>query len=134
MPDAVGVATWLGLDVTAPRVTTIGYFTTGGTATYHALQLSFNRRFGKGLSLTSGYNFGNSKDNVTGLGTSTGGYGNFIGPFAGAIENVKKYDWATSDFNIRHRFSFGANYELPSANHSQAQRARRSAVGKPMAA
>ncbi|MEK7830310.1 MAG: TonB-dependent receptor, partial [Acidobacteriota bacterium] len=98
---------------TAPRVTTIGYFTTNGSSTYHALQLSFNRRFGKGLSFTSGYNFGNSKDNITGLGTSTGGYGNFIGPFAGAIANVQKYDWATSDFNVRHRFSFGGNYELP---------------------
>ncbi len=63
--------------------------------------------------MTSGYNFGQSSDNITGLGTSTGGYGNFIGPFAGAIENVKKYDWGTSDFNVRHRFSFGANYELP---------------------
>jgi hypothetical protein len=98
---------------TAPRVTTIGYFTTNGASTYHALQLSFNRRFGKGLSFTSGYNFGNSHDNITGLGTSTGGYGNFIGPFASAIANVQKYDWAVSDFNVRHRFSFGGNYELP---------------------
>jgi hypothetical protein len=97
----------------APRVTTINYFTTGGASTYHALQMSFNRRFGKGLSVTSGYNFGNSRDSITGLGTSTGGYGNLIGPLAGAIENVKKYDWAVSDFNVRHRFSFGANYELP---------------------
>ncbi|NOT59415.1 MAG: hypothetical protein HOP19_04230, partial [Acidobacteria bacterium] len=98
---------------TAPRLTTIQLFTASGNATYNALQLSFNRRFGKGLSVTSGYNFGQSSDNITGLGTSTGGYGNFVGPYAGAIENVKKYDWATSDFNIRHRFSFGANYELP---------------------
>lgn len=98
---------------TAPRVTTINYFTTNGSSTYHALQLSFNRRFGKGLSFTSGYNFGNSHDNITGLGTSTGGYGNLIGPFAGAIDNVQKYDWAVSDFNVRHRFSFGGNYELP---------------------
>lgn len=97
----------------APRVTTIGYFTTNGHAIYHALQLSFNRRFGKGLSFTSGYNYGNSHDNVTGLGTSTGGYGNLIGPFANAIANVQKYDWAQSDFNVRHRFSFGGNYELP---------------------
>jgi hypothetical protein len=47
------------------------------------------------------------------LGTSTGGYGNLVGPFAGAIDNVQKYDWAVSDFNVRHRFSFGGNYELP---------------------
>ena len=99
--------------VTAPRVTTINYLTTHGSSSYNALQVSFNRRFNKGLTFTSGYNFGQGKDNVTGLGTSTGGYGNLIGPFAGAIANSQKYDWATSDFNIKHRFSFGGNYELP---------------------
>ncbi|MBI1760743.1 MAG: carboxypeptidase regulatory-like domain-containing protein [Acidobacteria bacterium] len=113
LPSGSATANPRPFAATAPRVTTIGYFTASGTSTYHALQLSFNRRFGKGLSLTSGYNFGNSHDNVTGLGTSTGGYGNLIGPLAGAIENVRKYDWAVSDFNVRHRFSFGANYELP---------------------
>jgi outer membrane receptor protein involved in Fe transport len=104
---------------TAPRVAGIGYFTTNGTSTYHALQLSFNRRFGKGLSFTSGYNFGNSHDNITGLGTSTGGYGNLIGPFSGALANVQRYDWAVSDFNVRHRFSFGGNYELPFGKNYQ---------------
>lgn len=97
----------------APRLTTIGYYTTQGSSTYHAFQLSFNRRFSKGLSFTSGYNFGNSHDNITGLGTSTGGYGNFIGPLSDAVANVQKYDWAVSDFNVRHRFSFAGNYELP---------------------
>ena len=30
-----------------------------------------------------------------------------------AIANIKTHDRATSDFDIRHRWSFGANYELP---------------------
>jgi hypothetical protein len=50
---------------------------------------------------------------VTGLGTSTGGYGMFAGPFDQVVANVKRYDRATSDFNIKYRWSFGGNYELP---------------------
>ncbi len=97
----------------APRLTTIGYFAFQGTASYDSMQLSFNRRLARGLSFTSGYTFADGQDNITGLGTSTGGYGNMIGPFGSAIENVKTYDWGRSDFNIRHRFAFGGNYELP---------------------
>ncbi|MGH9854305.1 MAG: TonB-dependent receptor domain-containing protein, partial [Blastocatellia bacterium] len=97
----------------APRVTTIGYLTPRGDASYNALQLSFNRRFSKGLSVTSGFTWAHGVDEVTGLGTSTGGYGNWVGPFAGAVENTKRYDRATSDFNIKYRWSLGANYELP---------------------
>ena len=77
LPSGTATANPRPYAVSAPRVTTIGYFTASGNSTYHALQMSFNRRFGKGLSITSGYNFGQSSDNVTGLGTSTGGYGNF---------------------------------------------------------
>ncbi len=98
---------------TAPRATAIGYLTPSGDASYNALQLSFNRRFTRGLSVTSGYTWAHGVDEVTGLGTSTGGYGNLAGPFAQAVENTKSYDRATSDFNIKHRWSLGANYELP---------------------
>src|SRR5262245_12493036 len=97
----------------APRATAIGFLTPRGDASYNALQLSFNRRFSRGLSLTSGYTWAHGVDEVTGLGTSTGGYGNLAGPFSEAIENAKRYDRATSDFNIKHRWSLGANYELP---------------------
>jgi len=97
----------------APRIATIAYFTTQGEAEYNALQLTFNRRFTQGLSLTSGFTYAHGEDDVTGLGTSTGGYGNRIGPLSQAVANVRNYDWATSDFNIKYRWSFGGNYELP---------------------
>src|SRR5262249_3955351 len=45
--------------------------------------------------------------------TSTGGYGNRIGSLAQAVANVRAYDWATSDFNIKYRWSFGGNYQVP---------------------
>jgi outer membrane receptor protein involved in Fe transport len=98
----------------APGVTSIGYLASHGNASYNALQVNFNRRFSRGLSVTSGYTWAHGIDDITGLGTSTGGYGNLIGPnLSQAIANIKKYDRATSDFNIKLRWSFGANYELP---------------------
>ena len=97
----------------APSLTTIGYFAFQGRATYNGLQVSFNRRFSRGLSLTSGFTYGDGKSNVTGTSTSTGAYGNKIGPFAQAIRNVQDYDWATSDFNVKYRWTLAGNYELP---------------------
>jgi outer membrane receptor protein involved in Fe transport len=97
----------------APRITTVAYFTSAGEAEYNALQISLNRRLAKGLSFTSGFTYAHGQDDVTGLGTSTGGYGNKIGPLSGAIDNVRSYDWATSDFDVKYRWSLGANYELP---------------------
>ncbi len=113
LPSGTATANPRPFAASAPRVTTIQYLTPSGNASYNALQLSFNRRFSNGLSTTSGFTWAHGVDEVTGLGTSTGGYGNFIGPFAGAIANAKAYDRATSDFNIKYRFSLGANYELP---------------------
>jgi hypothetical protein len=54
-------------------------------------------------------------DDITGLGTSTGGYGNLAGPLSQVVSNVRNYDWAVSDFNIKYRWSLGANYVLPFA-------------------
>ena len=96
-----------------PRLATIGYMTTSGSSEYNALQVSFNRRLSHGLTLTSGYSEARSHDNVTGIGTGTGGYGNLVGPLSQAIANTQKYDWGNSDFNILRRFTFGGNYDLP---------------------
>ena len=97
----------------APRLTTIGYYTTQGVSQYNALQVTFNRRLSKGLSFTTGFTYADSQDDITGLGTSTGGYGNLSGGLASVVKNIRQYDWATSDFNIKYRFSFGGNYQLP---------------------
>lgn len=96
-----------------PRLTTIAYFTSQGSSDYNALQINFNRRLSKGLSFMSGFNRASSHDNITGIGTSTGGYGLRIGPIAQAVANAQIYDWANSDFNIKNRFTFAGNYDLP---------------------
>jgi len=97
-----------------PALTGISYQTTNGSSEYNSIQLNFNRRLTRGLGFTSGYTYARGSDNITGLGTGTGGYGNFAGPnLAQAIANTQVYDWASSDFNIRSRFTFGGNYDIP---------------------
>jgi outer membrane receptor protein involved in Fe transport len=97
-----------------PRLGQIGYLTPQGSSEYNAFQTSFNRRLSKGLTFTSSYTYAVAHDNVTGLGTGTGGYGNLVGAgLAQAVKNVQTYDWANSDFNIKSRFTFGGNYDLP---------------------
>jgi len=98
---------------TFPQIGQVGYYTSHGNSEYNALQINFNRRLANGLSFTSGYTESRSHDNVTGLGTGTGGFGNLIGPLTGAFDRVNRYEWANSDFNIPRRFTFGGNYNLP---------------------
>src|SRR5262249_42985376 len=96
-----------------PRIGQVTYFTNHGNSEYNPLPTSFNRRLGQRLSLTSGYTESRSHDNVTGIGTGTGGYGNLMGPLPDAFDRINRYDWANSDFNILRRFTFGGNYDLP---------------------
>jgi hypothetical protein len=113
LPSGIATPNPRPFATSAPRLTTIGYFAFQGNSSYNALQISFNRRLARGLSFSSGFTHGSGKDNVTGTGTSTGGYGNKIGPIASAIENIREYEWAASDFNVRYRWTFGGNWELP---------------------
>ncbi|MBZ5724312.1 MAG: TonB-dependent receptor [Acidobacteriia bacterium] len=96
------------------KVSSIEYLTTHGTSSYNAMQLSFQRRFSRGLSLTSGYTYAHGIDDITALSTGTGAYGTAIGPtLAQAVANTAINDRSTSDFNIRNRWTVAANYELP---------------------
>src|SRR5262249_16788092 len=102
-----------------PQIGQVGYYTSHGNSEYNALQINFNRRLGNGLSFTSGYTEARSHDNVTGLGTGTGGFSNSIGPLPGAFDRINRYDWANSDFNIPRRFTFGGNDDLPFVRNLQ---------------
>lgn len=75
-----------------------------GSSTYHALGLSLERRFSKGLSLQSRYTWSHSiNDGSVGGGESSG------------PENVNclECDKGPSAFDVRHNFVLNAVYELP---------------------
>lgn len=77
-----------------------------GKLNYNGLQAIFTRRFGQGLSATSSYTWGKSLSNT---GTPAGGCsGCSLWP-----SQWETYDYGSSANDIRQRFAFTANYQLP---------------------
>jgi hypothetical protein len=73
---------------------------------YDALQLKFQRRLSKGLQALASYSFSHSIDNA-----STDAFANYINtPGGGSYQAADRGD---SDFDIRHAFTAGVTYDVP---------------------
>ncbi len=84
----------------------VGITDNTATSDYHALQLSFQQRLSRGLQALASYTFSHSIDN-----SSTDAVISFNTPGAIANPNV---DRGNSNFDIRHSFTAGIAYDLPS--------------------
>lgn len=83
---------------------------------YDALQLKFVRRLSQGLQALASYSFSHSTDIA-----STDAFANYLNtPSGGAYPNIDKGD---SDFDIRHSFTAGVTYDLPTPGQQKALRA-----------
>jgi Carboxypeptidase regulatory-like domain len=78
-----------------PNVTTIGLFSSDFDSTYNALQVTFQRRHRNGLTIGSNYVLAHTQ---------------WTQPTPNDVNVLERFD---ADFDIRHRFVFSANYELP---------------------
>jgi hypothetical protein len=86
------------------------------TSDYHALQLKFQRRLSRGLQALASYSFSHSIDSA-----STDAFANYLNtPRTLANPNIDRDD---SDFDIRHAFTAGVTYDLPSPRLDKAARA-----------
>jgi hypothetical protein len=91
-----------------PNVGGIGDYISQGSSTYHALQVSFQRRYSKGITIGSNYTWSHSIDDTTTLSfEGQEGWGN-ANPF-----NVQALETGNSDLDLRHRFVAYSTYELP---------------------
>ena len=91
---------------------------TNNTATsdYHALEVKFERRLSRGLQALASYTFSRSIDIA-----STDAFANYLNtPGGGAYQNADRGD---SDFDIRHAFTAGVTYSLPSPGSNKFMRA-----------
>jgi outer membrane receptor protein involved in Fe transport len=81
-----------------------------GKSWYNSLQTKLERRFSEGLSILSTYVFSKAVDNspgnfcTGGTGPSTCGFSNPLRP---------ELDKGRADFDVPHRFTFAAVYDLP---------------------
>ena len=90
-----------------PNLAGITYALSDGLSNYHAFQFSAEKRLTHGLNFLASYTFGKSIDNVP---TSFGGGAD--GPVPQNIRD-RSADRGLSGFNIRHRFTYSTNYQLP---------------------
>ena len=89
------------------------------TSDYHALQLKFQRRFSRGLQALASYTWSHSIDIA-----STDAFATYLNtPTSVANPNI---DRGNSDFDIRHAFTAGVAYNLPSP---QSNKIAHAAVG-----
>src|SRR6266851_3834245 len=90
------------------------------TSDYHALQLKFQRRLSRGLQALASYTFSHSIDSA-----STDTFANYLNT-PGSLANAS-VDRGNSDFDIRHAFTAGVTYNLPSVGSNRVAHAALSA-------
>jgi len=85
--------------------------TSRGYANYDAMVLGFQRRYKAGLTVSSNYVFGRAFANTDGQGSPCA--------TCGIVLNNDRYDYGPGGFNVRHRVTLTANYELPFAKSTK---------------
>lgn len=88
----------------APGLGSTGIVEPTGNSTFHALQLTLERRFSKGFSILANYQFGKSIDSAS---ANKGTGVNQTNPFNAA------FDKGRSDFDRTQVFNFSSLWELP---------------------
>jgi hypothetical protein len=91
----------------APGVVSLNYASTSGNSAYNALQISAEKRFSSGLGFLTAYTWSHAMDNVP---LQQGGNGD--GPVPQDVR-YRFLDRGNSSFDIRHRWTQTALYNLP---------------------
>jgi len=91
-----------------PGLGSVGEYFSEGTSSYHSLQLSYQRSYSNGLTVSANYTYSHAIDDATDLSLEgQEGFSN-ADPF-----DLKKFENGSSDLDLRHRFVATATYELP---------------------
>jgi len=86
-----------------PYIGIINFLSNLSQSNYNGLQTTLTQRTAHGLSFTVGYTYSHSLDD--------GSYN--ISPFLPQDSTRPGLEYASSDFDVRHRFTFTATYALP---------------------
>jgi hypothetical protein len=86
-----------------PAVTSINYLENGYNSNYSSMQLSFQRRYSKGLTFNVNYTWSHG---LTSAMSQTSA-------ISGLLRNNRRYDYGNSDLDIRNRIALMLNYDLP---------------------
>jgi len=86
-----------------PYLGFINFANNGGYSRYNSLQTTITKRMSRGLSFVAGYTYAHGLDNAS------------INRFSGLPQDSTQpnLEYASSDFDIRHRLTFTSTYNLP---------------------
>jgi len=90
-----------------PKVTSMPIIESNGQGSYNALQVSFDRRPKKGLTVGANYTYARNLDDA--LATSVNGSDGY----AVIPSKIATVDYGNSDLDQRHRINASVNYSLP---------------------
>jgi hypothetical protein len=90
----------------------VGVTDNSATSDYNALQVKFQRRLSNGLQALASYTFSHSIDIA-----STDAFANYVN--APAFVTNPNLDRGDSDFDIRHSFTAGVTYALPTPERNR---------------
>ena len=86
-----------------PYLNYINMYSNYGYSNYNSLQATLTERVSHGLNFTAGYTYGHGLDD---------GSENRFGPLPQDSTNPRA-EYASGDFDVRHRFTFTTGYQLP---------------------
>jgi len=93
---------------TLPSLGSVGEYFSEGSSSYNSLQVSFQRNYHNGLTVSANYTYSHAIDDATDLSLEgQEGFSN-ADPFA-----LKRFETGSSDLDLRHRFVATSAYELP---------------------
>ncbi len=98
-----------------PRFASVLELQSNGISNYNGLSASVNHRFSHGFSATLNYNYSHSLDDVSNGGLSQYNLTNAANSFRIQVDpnNLKRLNYADSDYDFRHSLSANYFYELP---------------------
>ena len=91
-----------------PNVGTVSYIASEGISNYNGLQMSFQRRFTKGLAFDANYTWSKSLSDITGFSQQ----GSNQGWSDADPTRIREIEYANSENDIQNRFALSLNYEL----------------------
>jgi hypothetical protein len=90
-----------------PNLGTVNWLQSEGVSNYNALQMSFQRRFSKGLAFDGNYTWGKALSDITGFSEEgQQGWSN------ADPRHIRQIEYGIAENNIAHRFALSLNYEV----------------------
>jgi hypothetical protein len=100
-------------------------FENAATSSYHALQIEATKRYGQQLNFTAAYTWSHAIDEVSDIFPISGA------PVVAQNQNQPRAERGNANFDLRHRFSSSATWEIPKSRGWQLSAIAQLQTGQP---